>query len=648
MIFGSFLAMPIMKFVGRKLTTFLSGIVIFLSTFGIFSPYYELLIFTRCLVGMSVGICTTCGPLYCTENSPEKVRGIVGISFVVGQLSGVLLGFLCLVLPSWKYMFGMNFVTSLFIIVASFIMPESSFWRNPIHDLNTFDDGLGQKDERGTWRKLLCDKRSLIRLILGFALIMAYQMGGVQAVVQYLPQVLEDAQISGVPLKIASIIMASWNFITCFVAIFLVDLTGRRNLIIYGQGVMFFCTLIMGFLFKFVPYPWCGYIYLIFVFIYLVGNNSGVASLIFLLFTELFDEDLREVAQPLLSTILFIVQFLIGLFYLPLVVILTQPGIFWFSAFFNFVAWALFVFFLPETKHKDHFEEVEELKEEEEHFPIEEKGSIRKEVDLDEHLEIIENVEERLVEYKKEISREDRFTSVNHYDDVKEVQTIDQFIVIRMHHLKGFEPELPNGNTLISWIEIYKDSSKSTLVDKMFCQLQEVNNEFFWKFTLVKSTFTLETLLDHCVEKQKNPKTIQIDGVKWDTDQGKGRPDFEKYREIFIKKSLIKLFTISNTFLKQDMQYIIKTIDEKQVYTLPIGYNLIHLVEIQNMEKKILKKFIGCRKDDLWKVDKLDIEIEFEDLLFKYYKFEYKLDSMRGVTEYYSGQGEINFEEIFK
>lgn len=647
MIIGSFLAMPIMKFIGRKLTLFLSGLVIFISTFGIFSPYYELLIFTRCLVGISVGIAATCGPLYCTENSPEKVRGIVGTTFVVGQLSGILLGFLCLVLPTWKYMFGMNFFTSLTLIISSFIMPESAFWRNPIrdiNDINAFDDPESRKDDRGTMRKLFCDKNSLIRFLLGLTLIIAYQLSGVQAVVQYLPQVLEDAQISGVPLKIASIIVASWNFITCFVAIFLVDLTGRRNLIIYGQGVMFFCTLIMGFLFKFIPYPWCGYIYLVFVFIYLVGNNSGVNSLIFLLFTELFEDDLREFAQPLLTTILAIVQFLIGLFYLPLVVILTQPGIFWFSSFFNFLAWAIFVFLLPETKYTDRFEGYEENKEE---FPIEEKGVIRKDIDLNDNLEIIETIEEQ-VEMKKEIPRDERFTSVNHYDDIKTIQTLDQFIVIRMHHLKGFEPELPNGYTLIAWIEIFNDENKSTLIDKMFCQMIEIDHELTWKLTLVKNTIFLEILLDHCVEKVKDPKPLQIDGVKWDIDQGKGRPDFEKFHEYFIKKSLLKLFKVTQTFLIYDSQYIIKSIEGNQTFKLPIGYNLCNYIEIQNMEKKILKKFIACKKDNLWRVDRLDIDIEFDDFLYKYYHFEYSLDFMRGVTEFYKGEGEMNFEEIFK
>lgn len=81
MVVGALISMPVMKFIGRKLTMLFSSFLMFGATFGIFSHKYELLIFTRSLVGVSVGLNITTGPLYCTENSPVRVRGIVGTSF---------------------------------------------------------------------------------------------------------------------------------------------------------------------------------------------------------------------------------------------------------------------------------------------------------------------------------------------------------------------------------------------------------------------------------------------------------------------------------------------------------------------------------------------------------------------------------------
>lgn len=135
--FGSILGGQLADVIGRKYT--LLVLILLGSAFSLCSallPLFELIVVSRFIVGLAVGIDSTVCPLYVSEMARPKQRGAFGTLFNLGINSGVVLSYCMgyvfspIGTQSWRYVFGFLFVIFALQFIAFVAMPESATWRH--------------------------------------------------------------------------------------------------------------------------------------------------------------------------------------------------------------------------------------------------------------------------------------------------------------------------------------------------------------------------------------------------------------------------------------------------------------------------------------------------------------------------------------
>jgi MFS family permease len=358
-IFGPMVTPILMHIVGYKLTILsFSALGIFGQLFSVFSAHYFMLIVGRFICGVSsgiktyfnsLGVITVAGIAYATSLADPKIRGLVGATFLLGATSFILLAnvsaFFSLVLFNWRLMISVGLIPAIILFIVAIFMPESHIWRK-------------EKKEKKKLNILPQIKKILTldvfwRLFLCFLLILSFQLGGIVPVIIFLPITLESAGLTNFyEITGASIGVAIWNIITALTTVFLVDCFGRRVLLLVGYVIMFFSTLAFGFVTFFIPKPWSGIISIILVFIFLIGNNGGINSIIYFIFNELYDSDIVIVTSAFNLTLLNLVSFIIGWAYLPLESVVGLPAMLWIFSAVTLICATLLGTMLPETKQK--------------------------------------------------------------------------------------------------------------------------------------------------------------------------------------------------------------------------------------------------------------------------------------------------------
>jgi MFS family permease len=238
-----------------------------------------------------------------------------------------------------------GFLPVLIFFVTTLFIPESPNWRQDKRDKKGL--GLGVK------LKKFCTLWNIWKMFLSILLILSFQLGGIYAMIIFLPITLDKAGIIDFYARAgASIGISGWNIITAVTVVFLVDLLGRKIMLGVGWIVMFVSNFTMAFIVFYVAPPTNGYISIGFVLLFLVGNNGGVGSIVYFIFNELFEPEISLITSSVLFTILNIVGLLVGSFYLPLQNEIGISGMLWIFSGVVFFAGIFLCIFLPETKAK--------------------------------------------------------------------------------------------------------------------------------------------------------------------------------------------------------------------------------------------------------------------------------------------------------
>jgi MFS family permease len=339
-------------------------------------------------------VLTVAGTSYATSLAEQKIRGLVGSTFLLGATSSLLVanlsGFFSLVVYSWRFMISIGLIPPIILFFVSIFLPESPIWRS-------------EKKEKKPMnilpkiRKIISFK-VLWRFFLCFLLILSLNLGGLVPVIIYLPITLKSAGLTNFYEIIGgSLGIACWNILTSLIAVFFVDCFGRKLLLGVGYIFMFFSTLTFGFIVMFVPNPWSGIISIFLVLIFLIGNNGGVNAIIYFIFNELFDPEIVIVTSAMNLTMLNFVSFVVGWGYLPLKSVIGLPAMLWIFSGVTLFCGVFLMIFLPETKPRKNQEtKTENIPNEEElHHQIPESEDVvdesNSEIKPQQEIENVEN-----------------------------------------------------------------------------------------------------------------------------------------------------------------------------------------------------------------------------------------------------------------
>ena len=273
---------------GRKRSLILAGVLFFVSALGsarpefLFfnygEPSYSLLImfnFYRIIGGVGVGLASAICPMYISEVAPSNIRGMLvscnQFAIIFGQLVVYFVNFFILgdhlqplveemgrglmainpaaqwtVTTGWRYMFGSEAVPAgLFALLICFV-PETPRYlvsvgqdSKALHVLTKINGLERAQTVLASIKETLVAKTEPLFsyghmcIFVGIMLSVFQQAVGINAVLYYAPRIFGDMGMQN-PMVI-TVLMGFINILFTLVAIFTVEMWGRKPLLIWGS-----------------------------------------------------------------------------------------------------------------------------------------------------------------------------------------------------------------------------------------------------------------------------------------------------------------------------------------------------------------------------------------------------------------------------
>ncbi|WP_050183480.1 sugar porter family MFS transporter [Domibacillus robiginosus] len=374
----------------RKMILNLSFLFLLASLGTAFAPNVPIMVVFRFLLGLAVGGASSMVPAFLAEMAPHEKRGrmvtmnefmIVGgqlLAYVFNAILGVTMADTGHV---WRYMLALCAVPAVILFVSMLAVPESPRWlaskgkntealrvlkqiRNDerakaeFYEIETAvkkDSELEKaslKDFSAPWLRRI--------LLIGIGIAMVNQITGVNSIMYYGTQILEESGFGTKAALIANIANGLISVIAVVVGIWLVGKVNRRPLLIIGlSGTTTALFLIAIFSMVLEGSAALPYVVLSLTVLFLAFMQGCVGPVTWLVIAEIFPQRLRGLGSGISVFFLWIVNFIIG-FAFP--ILLSTVGLS--ATFFVFVALGLlgigFVYkFMPETNGRT-LEELEE------------------------------------------------------------------------------------------------------------------------------------------------------------------------------------------------------------------------------------------------------------------------------------------------
>lgn len=350
------------------------------------APSYIVLLSGRALAGLAVGMTLVTEPLYTAEIAPARLRGMlntnVEVSFNVGIVMGFLVSWMLRDLPdsiSWRWMFSLCLVAPIVSLVGvMFVLPESPRWlasrgrleeaQDVLHQLlgprearNSFEimkqKGQTPEDPEMSWWEMFTSKKTRWLVFLGGGIAFFSQATGIESIMYYSSVILEEGGLSRNGMLMATLIMGCFKLAAIIAQGSVVDVIGRRPLLVLSSLGMCLCMLLLGLAFVF---SWGWQLKVVPIVCFVVLFSLGYGPIVYTLNAELYPTECRSKGLTFAMAVGRVLSALVSLTFLTLAGLLTFGGAFLFFAFWGAVAAAFVIFLVPETKGLS-LEEVDDI-----------------------------------------------------------------------------------------------------------------------------------------------------------------------------------------------------------------------------------------------------------------------------------------------
>ncbi|MDR2967723.1 MAG: sugar porter family MFS transporter [Methanobacteriaceae archaeon] len=366
---------------GRKKVLLFSSILFVISSLAcaLAQSYISLVIF-RFIGGIGVGIVSVAVPVYISEISPPKMRGMLVSFHTLAVVTGILLAYIFNYLfidlaNGWRYMLAFPFLFSiLFLILILSFLPESPRWSiangrkinaynvlKKIHgyelakeEIKDIENSFYKKTKKISFKNIFKEK---IRKIVFLCAILAIfqQLVGINAVINYAPIIFQKTGVGGNIVLLQSIFIGIANFLATFIVLIFIDSKGRKTLLIWGAVGM---TLTLAYISYGFAFNVDNFGILIAILLYIAFFAASFASIFGVITSELFSNHFRGVAMSFTSTINWIFTFIVVQFSPYALNRFGGSVLFGIFALSSFLALIFVKIWIPETKGKS-LEEIE-------------------------------------------------------------------------------------------------------------------------------------------------------------------------------------------------------------------------------------------------------------------------------------------------
>lgn len=306
---------------GRKKVLFWIGVLYFISAVGsALAPDPYSFSFFRFIGGIGVGVSSVVAPTYIAEISTSAIRGRLVAMYQFNIVFGILIAFLSNYFligfggdNDWRWMLGVEAIPALAYTLLVLRIPESPRWlisrkndlakaKKVLNDLGTTDTDTAiraitesnKADSGNESLKEFFSKRLMKPILLAFFIAFFNQLSGINFILYYAPEILERAGLAAKDSLFNSIAIGGINLIFTFVGLYLIDRTGRKNLMLLGSvGYMISLSMV-----AYAFYFGSGELFLMtFLLLFIAAHAVGQGAVIWVFISEIFPNKSRALGQ---------------------------------------------------------------------------------------------------------------------------------------------------------------------------------------------------------------------------------------------------------------------------------------------------------------------------------------------------------------
>ncbi|WP_190811062.1 sugar porter family MFS transporter [Flagellimonas sp. S3867] len=307
------------KILGRKRTLFWVGVFFFISALGCaFSPEPYLFSFFRFIGGIGVGVSSVAAPIYISEITTSSNRGKLGGLYQFWLVFGILIAFISNWAlkgfdgaNDWRWMLGIEAIPALLYTLMVLKIPNSPRWLisqkkdtkaalevfNRIYSPEEAENQIREIEsnlDQSTTNDGLFQKKYSNILWLGFFIAFFNQLSGINFVLYYAPEILEQAGLGGKESLFNSIAIGIVNLVFTIIGVRLLDKLGRRQLIIIGSIGYIFSLIMVGICFQQQLAP---SFTILFICLFVASHAIGQGAVIWVFISEIFPNRVRAYGQ---------------------------------------------------------------------------------------------------------------------------------------------------------------------------------------------------------------------------------------------------------------------------------------------------------------------------------------------------------------
>ena len=319
-VFGAFFgSIPCDRY-GRKNTLIWIGVLFFTSAVGsaIAQDPYSFSFF-RFIGGVGVGASTVASPTYISEISNKENRGKLVALYQFNIVFGILIAYFSNYLLQgvgggidWRLMLGVEAIPAFIYMIFVFYIPNSPRWlilfkkdRNAarkvlseIYDSSEIELKIKQIENSVTKdsKESLFSNTYNFQILLAFLIAFFNQLSGINFVLYYAPEILEQAGFASKDSLMSSVSIGATNLLFTLIGIRLIDNIGRKKLMLIGS---------IGYIISLFSISWCYFntpepmVFLYFILIFVASHAIGQGTVIWVFISEIFPNNVRAKGQSL-------------------------------------------------------------------------------------------------------------------------------------------------------------------------------------------------------------------------------------------------------------------------------------------------------------------------------------------------------------
>lgn len=302
---------------GRRQMLKVSAVLFLVSALGSgLAPDINSFIIFRFIGGLGVGAASVLSPMYISEIAPAKYRGRLIVTFQLALVIGILAAFFVDYLlintgpNNWRYMFLSESFPALGFLILLFFVRKSPRWLVQKGQIEEAEKTIIEVNSNANASIIIADIRKTIELeekekqeklfkkpnlrfvLLGITIGLFSQFTGIAIVMYYATDIFRAAGFSTDSAIGQTVILGLTNLTFTLIAMYLIDIVGRKILLLVGMMGM---AISLGiFAWAFYSNQMEGWILLALLITYVAFFASSMGAVVFVLLAEIFPNNIRS------------------------------------------------------------------------------------------------------------------------------------------------------------------------------------------------------------------------------------------------------------------------------------------------------------------------------------------------------------------